>query len=316
MAARPRASRAHSKRPSAASLSARSDTSSRGNGGRRQAAGERSGIWLELVNDADRNLWVVLVSAEEPRAYHVTLQPKPESLAAWVEINSTAGFVGKGALAAERCLGQKLRASDQAVRPYLDLLRNCDPVAHPCESHLDSRIDRVIWCERGRKLTVTCEMTPVRIVGERHVKTVQIASNARELIKYEVRKSNVGLPVVVLKNSIHALGFRFGLSTQSQGVRSGNRLRRRCRSRKSKCGHGRSYQQRRPRIHLGSGRERKNQENPAQKRNVSHHRSPSDTASLISLISLDRGAGGLSTDLMGADARELPSPGTAGGQPG
>lgn len=134
--------------------------------------GTRRHTALELVNDASRYLGIVLMRAEEPRADHVGLQADAESFVAGIEIDSTAGYESEGVLAAKRRLRQKFCSAPHAVRPYVNLPRNFQPVADSSHSHCDSGVNATLRREGGSKLAVAREMAAVGVVDERHIETV------------------------------------------------------------------------------------------------------------------------------------------------
>src|SRR5271167_3648494 len=117
------------------------------------------------------------------------------------KIHSAAHRKGEGILTAERSLGRKFRTAHHAVRPYINLPADLQPVAHSSQSHHDGGVEVTLWSERGRKFAIAGEVASVRIVHERHVEAVQIAGNTREFVEHEVSVSGIRLPVIVLKHS-------------------------------------------------------------------------------------------------------------------
>ena len=181
-------------------------------------------VRLEVVNEAGGNLGIVLVRAEEAGANHICLQADSEPSVAGHEIHSAADRECKGILAAKRSLGREFGTTDHAVSPHINLAADLQPVAYSSQSHHDGGINVALWSARGCKFATPSEVASVGVVHERHVETVQIACDAREFVEHEVRVSGVSLPVVVLEDSVHTLGSRFG------GFSSGNR---KCRHRRS-----------------------------------------------------------------------------------
>src|SRR5271155_2810908 len=121
---------------------------------------------LKLVNDSQRDLHIVLVSAEEPRANAVSLDSVTEPSVPGIEISSAARLPGERVRAAKRRQRYEMRYAHHPMDPQFNPAPGVNPVARTPQCEFECGVDAVLRSKRGRELSIRAKVPPMEVVIE------------------------------------------------------------------------------------------------------------------------------------------------------